>query len=48
MTTQAIRTKFEKNNYTVKMTMSGSYVISKGQRTWSFDSLNAAYRQIFG
>jgi hypothetical protein len=48
MTKQAIRTKFEKNNYNVKITMSGTYVISKGQRTWSFETLTAAHRQIFG
>lgn len=47
MTKQSIRNKFEKNNYTVKLTFDGTYVISKGQRTWSFDTLTAAYRQIF-
>jgi hypothetical protein len=48
MTKQSIRTKFEKNNYTVKFTFDGTYVISKGQRTWSFETLSAAHRQIFG
>ena len=48
MTKQSIRTKFEKNNYTVKFTFDGTYVISKGQRTWSFETLTAAHRQIFG
>ena len=48
MTKQSIRTKFEKNNYTVKCTFNGTYVISKGQSSWSFETLAAAHRQIFG
>ena len=48
MTKQSIRTKFEKNNYTVKVTFDGVVVISKGQSSWSFETLAAAHRQIFG
>lgn len=48
MTKDKIRSKFEKNNYNVKITMSGTYVITKGQRTWTFESLHAAYIKIFG
>ncbi len=48
MTKQAITTKLEKNNYNVKFTFDGTYVISKGHRSWSFETLAAAHRQIFG
>ena len=48
MTTEAIRTKLEENNYKIKIIMStGNIVVSKGQLSWSFETWSDAYKAFF-
>lgn len=48
MTTEAIRTKLEENNYKIKIIMStGNIIVSKGQLSWSFETWSDAYNAFF-
>ena len=47
MTTQSILTKLEKNGYKVTFTMTGNVIASKGNQSYSANSLNALKTKLF-
>jgi hypothetical protein len=47
MTTQSILSKLEKNGYKVTFTMTGNVIASKGNQSYSSNSLNALKVKLF-
>lgn len=47
MTTQSIKSKLEKNGYSITVTMNGTYIAKRNQSTYSANSLTGLYKAIF-